>query len=164
MTRKYQIAYGTLLLVAVLVLSVSLVPDQTYARYDNMVSWNAVVNQAESDLVIVSGSSILSEENGMLTITLPETPKSVEMTLKILSADQEYVECTGEAPFTSASEKNVYVFLGDNNVLAGTYQLVITWENATTETAETTETTETTEKTVETQTATVIFFVNYSGV
>lgn len=158
MARKYQIIYGTLLSVVVLLLIFVFALEQTYARYDNVVSWKAVVNQEKSDLVIVPDSPILSEENAMLTIILPATPATIETTLKILSADQEYEECAGQAPFAIALGNEVRIYLGDNTTPAGTYQLAITWET------ETAETTEATEETIEVQTSTVTFFVNYLGV
>lgn len=177
MKLQFHIAGGLLLCITALLLSAVLLPGETYARYESAAYLSAVVNRGVNEQVIEPDSLILSTENDRLTVTLPENATSIQTALKILSADQEYVDCTEQAPFVVVFGNQVQIFLGDANTQAGTYQLELIWESSSETVDSETDVTEPSETedpvaegdtaaetTATVSTAVFTFFVNYSGV
>ena len=153
MTRKYQIAYGALLIVVVLLLSFVLTPEQAYARYQAAVCWNTVVNMETDSLVTTPDPPILTKESGRLFVTLPEGVTNPECTIEVLSADQGFIAYHADNVMAVPTDNNtVIVVLGETLPPAGTYKLVVTWKTGEEE------------ETAVIERADLTFFINYSGV
>lgn len=148
MARKYTIAYG-LLLVAVLLLSLALLPGRAYARYDTAVGWNTVIIGPQDPVVTGPELPVLTASNQTLEFILSDEVKDPELSLETLLADQSFAIYDNGGMTVIQSDTTVTIQLEQVRPPAGTYRLVITWEN---------------EETAETETAAVTFFINYSDV
>lgn len=149
MPKKTIIAYRLLLIAATLLLSLALLPEQAYARYDTAIYWNTVVSGAQDPIVTGPEMPIFTQDNGTLEFTLPEEIKDPQYSVEVLSADQSYTPIIIEGMTIFQSGNTVRLQMAEMLLPAGTYRLVISWQ---------------TEGTAETQTTAVTFFINYSDV
>lgn len=141
MTTQRKIVYGLLLSAAILLLTLSLTPGQTYARYYAGASWNTVVWGPDGDLPVLTGNS------KTLTVLRENIPDTAQCTFRILSADQTYADFTSDSLTATVADGTVTIRLGETLPPAGTYHLVLTWDN---------------EEAGSTEAETVTFFINYS--
>lgn len=149
MARKLTIAYGLLLVTVLLVLSLALSPGRTYARYDKAVGWNTVISGPQDPAITGPQIPVLTMHTPNLKFILSDEVKNPVLSLETLLADQSFVAYEADGLTMSQSEHTVTIRLNASQPPAGTYRLVVTWEN---------------EETAETETAAVTFFINYSDV
>lgn len=149
MARKTQIAYGLLLIGAALLVSLTVAPGITYARYHTAVGWNTVIGMTQNPAISSPDTPILTKNVRELEFTLAEGVAEPLCAIEILTAAEGYTAYTAENLTATVAENSVIVQLGQTLPPAGTYRLVITWQA---------------EETAEAQTAAVTFFINYSDV
>ncbi len=147
MTKKRKIAYGLLLTVATLLLSLALLPGQAYARYDTAIYWNMVVNGIKDPAIAGPEDPVITMDNKTLEFTLSEGVKDPTFTVEVLSSDQTYTPVIVEGMMISQAGNTVKLQIAELLLPAGTYRLVINWKI---------------EETAETKTAAATFFINYS--
>lgn len=147
MTKNCILAYGLLLVVVCLLLSLALLPGRAYARYETVVGWNTVIPGPINDLVYGPQLPVLTPETPTLHYELAQEVEHPKLTLEKLTPDG-FMAYDGTLTAT-LSGYTVTVAMGDHRPPAGTYRLVLNWE---------------TEGAAEIQTTAVTFFINYSDV
>lgn len=139
MTKKRTIIYGLLLIGLIALLTAGLLPGETYARYNACTSWNTVIHAASDTMPIMNG------ETKQLAFPVSD-PHAAVCVLEKLQSDGTYAVYTGADLDVSTEGENILVEMVDTLPAAGTYRLILTWNNEDT-----------------TQEQVVTFFISYSG-
>lgn len=137
MTKKRIIGYGLLLISVVLLLTLSMLPGQAFARYYAGANWNAVIHDTSQTIPILT--------KNVRSISIPVAlSEPAACALEKMRMDGTFTEFTSDGLRATISGDQATLTLGEEFPPAGTYRLVFcTADGATV-------------------LRTVIFFVNYS--
>lgn len=137
MTNRNRISFGLLLLSVTLLLAVSMLPGQAFARYYAGASWNAVIHDTSKTIPILTKTA--------KTLSIPvEAPENAVCIVEKMQSDGGYEAFASNGVAATLSGENALIALGEDLPPAGTYRLVIRSADG------------------ETVLQTVVFFVNYS--